>query len=987
MRLKFKWIFSLLLALSMQFVFAQERTITGVVSDGSGPVPGANVIIKGSKDRSTQTDFDGKYSIKANTGDVLVFSFVGLNNSSITVGASNSVNVKLTSSSQTLEEVVVVGYGTQKRSKVIQSSKIVGNAAMENLTVLSPQQMLQGQVAGVQVVQSSGVLGAATVVKIRGNASITAGGRPLYVIDGVPLNDNSFTNAQGGQALNPLLEINPNDIESQTVLKDAAATAIYGSRGSNGVILITTKTGKKNQPAKVTFEQNLSVSRATDLIDMMNGEEYRRFKTLRGDNPVNFLKDDYDWQGGVTRDGVSRGTNLSISGGNDKTTYYVGLGRTDQEGFIIGNALSSTNGKISLNSDVNDKIRIGANLSYSEVLNDRVGSENSTFAPLTAAYLQSPWISPYDSEGKLQRLAGFIPNVIAIETFDTNEAKTTRAFGNFFAEIQLFTGLKYKADFGMDRLLLEQKERSLQINTPGGFGYYATNIQNKYVVTNTLSYEKSIASHTFSGIVGSTYEQNDITSAAVSAINFASDLQLNVISGAEKQTTTSSTLNSRLNGYFARFSYDFDQKYLLEASGRRDGSSRFAENKKYGNFWALSGGWNVINEEFMSNSNFFSDLKLRASIGTNGNDRVGDFAFFPLYAGGVAGAYNSNPGFTNTQPENKDYRWEQSKTTNIGLDVAILKNRVRLSVDAYYKKTTDMILNIPIAGSNGFTVIAANAGAMENKGLEFDLSTLNIDTKDFKWRTSLNISTNKNKVLELPGASVGPDGNRFISGGSSQRAIEGYSVNTFFLVRYVGVNPQTGNAEWLDINGNPTISPTDNDRVIVGDANPDFSGGITNTFNYKNFDLNILSNFSYGNQVFVDGQRFTDNLANDFNKTSSVLDYWTTPGQIAYTPALTSSTRAIFARRSTNQLKDGSFLRINNVTLGYNLNSNIFKDASFFTSARIYATATNLHTFKKDEMAGVDPETTSTVGNLGQGETFFTPPQSKNYLLGVKLTF
>ncbi|SHG36851.1 TonB-linked outer membrane protein, SusC/RagA family [Flavobacterium segetis] len=985
MRLKFKWIFTLVLALSMQFSFAQEKTVSGVVSDAGGPVPGANVVVKGTKN-GVQTDFDGKYSIKAKAGDVLVVSYIGTTNVNVTVGASSVINVKLVSSSQSLEEVVIIGYGTQKRAKVIQASKVIDNSAMENLTVLSPQQMLQGQAAGVQVVQSSGVLGAATVVKIRGNASITAGGRPLYVIDGVPLNDLSFSNAQGGQALNPLLEINPNDIESQTVLKDASATAIYGSRGSNGVILITTKRGKKNQPAKVTFEQTLSVSRATDLLDMMDGTEYRKFKTLRGDNPINFLRNDYDWQAGVTREGVSRGTNLSIAGGSDKTTYYIGFGRSDQQGFIIGNKLTSTTGKISINSDISDKIKVGANLSYSEVDNDRVGSENSTFAPLTAAYLQSPWISPFDATGSLTRLAGFIPNVIAIEKFDTNKAKTTRAFGNVFAEIELFKDLTYKADFGVDRLLLEQKERSLNINTPGGSGYYATGIQNKYVVTNTLNYEKSINKHSFSGIVGSTYEQNDITNAAVSAINFASDLQLNVISGAEKQTTTSSTQNSRLNGYFARATYDFDSKYLFEVSGRRDGSSRFAENRKYGEFWALSGGWNIVNENFMSNLEFISDLKLRGSIGTTGNDRVGDFAFFPLYAGGVNGAYNNNPGFTNTQPENTDYRWEQSKTTNLGLDVAILNNRIRLSIDAYYKKTTDLILNIPIAGSNGFTVIAANAGSMENKGLEFDLSTLNVDTENFKWRTTFNISTNKNKVLELPGASTGADGNRFIAG-TNQRAIEGYSINKFFLVRYVGVNAQTGNAEWLDINGVPTTTPRDSDRVIVGDANPDFAGGITNTFNYKNFDLNIFANFSYGNNIFVDGQRFTDNLANDFNKTSKVLDYWTTPGQNAYTPALTSTTRAIFARTSTNQLKDGSYLRINNVTLGYNLDSNIFKESNFFTSARIYVSATNLYTFKSKELAGVDPETTSTVANLGQGETFFTPPQSKNYLLGVKLTF
>jgi len=315
-----------------------------------------------------------------------------------------------------------------------------------------------------------------------------------------------------------------------------------------------------------------------------------------------------------------------------------------------------------------------------------------------------------------------------------------------------------------------------------------------------------------------------------------------------------------------------------------------------------------------------------------------------------------------------------------------LNNRINLSVDAYYKKTTDMILNIPIPATNGFTVLAANAGSMENKGLEFDLSTVNVNTKDFKWKTSLNISTNKNKVLELPGASMGPDGKRFVAG-TSQRAIEGYSVNTYFLVRYKGVNPQSGNAEWLDVNGNVTTNPSDNDRVVVGDANPDFSGGMTNTFNYKNFDLNILTNFSYGNDIYIDGQRFTDNLTNNFNKSTNVLDYWTTPGQNAYAPALNSPTRAIFNRRSTAQLKDGSFLRVNNVTLGYNLDPQIFADSKFFTSARVYFTATNLYTLKKKELEGIDPEVTNSVGNTIQGETFFTAPQSKNYLLGVKLTF
>ncbi|WP_300977135.1 TonB-dependent receptor [Flavobacterium sp.] len=993
MRSKFKWIFSLLLAMSMQFVFAQEKIVSGTVTDETGAVPGVNVVISGTK-TGTQTGFDGKYSIKAKQGDVLVFSFLGMDTQRKTVGASSVIDVAMAGSVKLQEVVVTVAYGTQSKKKLVQANKIVTAESIENVVALSPQELLQGQAAGVQVVNSSGVLGSATQVKIRGNASISGGGRPLFVIDGVPMNDLQLTTAQGGQALNPLLEINPNDIESMTVLKDASATAIYGSRGSNGVVLITTKKGKKGQATRITFDQTLSISESTDELRLMNGDQYRRFKTLRNngttDNPANFLPGNVDWFDALSRTGVSNDTNVGVSGGSEKTSFYVGFGRSDQQGFILGNNFEITSGRVSIDHEANDYVKIGANMSYAETKNDRVGSENSTFAPFTGAALIAPWAPIYLADGSFAPASGFIPNLVAIETLDINDANTTRFTGNVFAEVKLLKGLKFKTDFGVDRSFLEQFQRSFEINSPTGYGYNDISTQNKYVVTNTLSYDKVfMEKHSVSALLGSTYEQNEVRVARLEATGFASDLLLNLTSGATKTLTTTFTQNSRLNGYFARINYDYDKKYLLELTGRRDGSSRFAEDYKYGLFWAAGFAWNAKQEAFLQDSSVISDLKLRASIGTAGNDRVGDFQFFPLYSGGAGGAYNNTPGFSYTQPANNTYRWELSKTINLGTDISLFDSRVNLSVDVYDKKTTDLILSPPIPATNGFNTITGNFGSMQNRGIEIDLNTVNIKTPNFEWSTSFNIARNDNKVLSLPGAAVDLDGNRFVTGSASQRAIEGYSINTFFLIRYKGVNPQTGDAEWLDKAGNVTTTPTANDRVIAGDANPDFVGGITNTFKYKNFDLNIFANFSYGNDIFVDGQRFTDNITagGDFNKDPRVLDYWTTPGQVAYAPSLTSATRATFNQRSTAQLKDGSFLRLKNITLGYNLPKAIFERIGFISSVRLYGTVTNLYTFKSDELKGIDPETTSTLANLGAGETFFTPPQFKSYLLGAKLTF
>ncbi|THD69984.1 TonB-dependent receptor [Robertkochia marina] len=977
------------MAFALQFSFAQEKTITGTVTDQDGlPLPGASVLVKGTTN-GTQTDFNGNYSIVASEGETLVFAFIGQKTEERIIGASSVIDVQLVEDAQALEEVVVIGYGKQTKEKLVQSVAIVGSEQIEDIPAVAPQELLQGQASGVQVVNSSGILGAAPVIKIRGVASINAGGRPLVVVDGVPLNDANLSSGQGGQALNPLGDINPNDIESFSVLKDAAATAIYGSRGSNGVVLITTKSGRKNQKTKITLDMSTSWSESTDLFDMMDADQFRGFVAERaGATPEDYPQGGFDWAPNVVRTGLSNDLNFSVSGGGEKTTFFTGFTYKDQEGFIIGNNLNRMSGRLNLTHEANDWLRMGVNLSVTENRNDRVGSENSTFAPLTSSFLQTPWVEPYDENGNFVN-TGFIANVIAIEALDINDSNSFRTVGNIFGEISFTDDLYFRTDFGIDRVLLEEFSRSFEINSPGGYGDDYVAQQNKLVWNNSLNWNKTFANkHDVSAVAGMSYEQTDIRDIFVSATGFLSDDQINTVSGSEPGTTINTVTGSRLVGYFARTNYSYDNKYTVEASFRRDGSSRFGANNKYGNFWAVGGAWMLSSERFMENVDWIDIFKLRGNYGTAGNDRIGDFASLARFEGGNISNYNGASGLRQLSAANPDLQWERSKSYDIGFELGMFNNRVNLSVDYYNKTTTDLILNVPIPQTNGgLNSITDNVGEMENRGFDIDLNTVNIRTPDFEWTTSLNLGINENEVLSLPGASVDDQGREFISGSASQRAIVGQSVNTFYLIRYNGVNPETGDAEWLDKDGNVTTTPTADDRVIVGDANPDFVGGFRNTLKWKNFDLNFFFNFSYGNDIMIDGLRFTDNPNGFFNKRAQLLDVWENPGDEAYVPSFSSSTFSTFAQRSTAQLRDGSFARLKNLTLGYSVPTSFLEKSGFLSGARIYFTANNLLTIKADNMDGIDPEVTDTVGNLGQGESFFTPPQSKTYLVGVRLNF
>ena len=553
MRLKLTSLLTLLSAFVMQFTFAQEKTITGTITDDMDmPLPGANVMIKGTT-TGAQTDFDGNYSISANEGDVLVFSYIGQKTEERTVGAENVINVKLVEDAQALEEVVVIGYGKQTKQKLVQSVATVSSEQIKDVPAVAPQELLQGQASGVQVVNSSGILGAAPVIKIRGVASINAGGRPLVVVDGVPMNDANLSAGQGGQALNPLGDINPNDIASFSVLKDAAATAIYGSRGANGVVLITTKSGKRNQDTRIDLAVNTSWSKSTDIFDMMNADEFRgHYAAVNNRDVASLPQGSYDWPTNVVRTGFSKDVNFSISGGSEKTTFFAGLTYKDQEGFIVGNNLNRLSGRLNLTHEANDWFRMGMNLSVTENRNDRVGSENSTFAPLTSAFLQTPWVEPYDENGNYVN-TGFIANVIAIEDLDINDSNSFRTVGNIYGELDITDELYFRSDFGIDRVQLEEFQRSFEINSPGGYASNYVAQQNKYVFNNSLNWNHTFGEfHDLNTVVGMSYEQTDIRDIFVEATGFLSDDQINTASGSEFGTTRNTVTGSRLAGYFAR---------------------------------------------------------------------------------------------------------------------------------------------------------------------------------------------------------------------------------------------------------------------------------------------------------------------------------------------------------------------------------------------------------------------------------------------------
>jgi len=991
-------VFALML-LTFSTALGQERTITGKVTskdDGSG-LPGVNVIIKGTS-LGTVTDSNGVYSIATpSSGGTLLFSFIGYKTAEVEIGINTVIDLVMTDDATQLSEVVVVGYGEQSSRNSIQSVSTVSAETFRNVPAIGPQGLLQGQAAGVQVVGSSGLLGGAPAVRIRGAASISGGGSPLYVVDGVPLNDGAngaFSTQQGGGApLNPLIDLNPNDIESMSVLKDAAAVSIYGSRGANGVILIKTKRGSSSSKTKISLDYSTGWSEPTKLLSYMSPSQYKTFvneyRVARGQAPTVFPAGEFDWVKAVVRTGRVDNYNMSIRGGDNKTTFFVGGGYQTESGFTIGNDLKRLSGRFNIEHKLSDKIKFNVNYSLSNTTSDRIGAENNTFAPLTSSYLQTPSVVPRDANGNFVN-TGFIANVLAIEALNDNKFNFLRQTGSVGASWNLLNDLTFRSEFGIDLVQSEEKSRVANIVTPGGSGSRSIVQDYKWLTTNTLNYNKSFGSdHNLTVLLGQSFETSDYNDIQVAGTGFVSDVLRNVNSAAVKTITDATGTQWALSSFFGRANYGIKDRYLFEATARRDGSSRFGSNKKYGTFWAVSGGWVLSDEEFMKGLTFLDFLKLTTSYGTSGNDRIGNFNWQQLYSAGVGADYAGAAGLIPATVPNPNLSWEETAQLDVGLSAAFFKNRLNVEVNYYEKNTTGLLLNQLLPFTTGFPSRAVNLGEVSNKGWDILIKSTNIQKGAFKWTSSFNIGFLQNRVIRLA-PNKDPEGRDFLVGSAAQRAIVGETANTFYVIRYSGIDPATGDAKWFSRDGSLTSTPIADDRVVAGSAIPDFTGGITNTFTYKGFDLNAFFNFSYGNKVLIGGLAFTENLGGTFNKSQDLLNYWKQPGDNAFAPRLASPTAAagVFNQLSTSSILDGSYLRLKNISLGYNAPKSFLNKIKFIDSFRIYVMASNIWTLTSTGFRGPDPEVSANgQSNQVLGESFFALPQAKSIQVGVNIGF
>ena len=974
-------------------VNAQTRTITGVVKNGEGnPIPDASVFVRNSK-IGTITNAEGAFFLAVNTKvNTLTISSIGLVTQDVSIKNLSNIMVVLIAEKKDLQEVVVVGYGTQTQRTRIQAASVIKADEFANTPILSPTQALQGRAAGVNMVNSSGLLGAAPNVQVRGASSLLGGTQPLYVVDGVPLNDDVLSGAQGGgSGLNPLLDLNPNDIESMTVLKDAAAVAIYGSRGTNGVIIIKTKRGANNQKTRVNLDYYTGVSNPTSRPDLLDADQFRGFvkdyRVARSLPVPTFPAGNFDWVNGVLRQGNLNSYSLSAAGGNDRTRFYLGGSYFTENGFTIGNNIKRLSGRINLDHDISKRVKVGANLSMSNTNSDRIGVENNTFAPLTAATLFLPYVQPRDSAGNYVN-TGFIANVLAIEALNTNDFRSGRTTGNAFIDFTLIDNLKFRTDWGIDNVQTEERSRSVNIVTAGGFASRAIQQNRKWLTTNTLNYEKRLGNHFVGALLGQSFEKTMYDNITVAAAGFANDRLPNVASGSTPTTTFASRSAYALESYFSRLNYRFKERYLLEASVRRDGSSRFGSANQYGTFWAVSGGWIISGEDFFKGVNFINNLKLTASYGTSGNDRIGgDFPSLGLYGGGISADYNGAPGLNPSQIPNPNLKWEETNQWDIGISTSLFKSRINLNVNVYNKRTVNNLIGVPLPFTTGYPSVNKNIGEIENKGVDIELNTVNVKSRDFEWNTSLNFGYLNNKVLSLPTNKDEAGRDHLVISGA-QRAIVGYSRNTFYMIKYLGVNPTTGDAEWLDKNGKPTTTPVAADRQIVGSAIPKYTGGFTNSFRFKEFDVSAFFNFAYGNKVLISGLGFTENLGtSSFNKTTNVLNYWRKAGDQAFAPGLASSTAPIFNQSSTLQLQNGSYARLKTLSFGYKLPKTATDRIKFIRSARFYVLGQNLFIIQDKAFRGPDAEVSANGGSLVQGESFFALPQAKTFTLGLNISF
>lgn len=1039
-------------------VMAQDRTISGKIIEETGtPLPGVTIQNKTAKGGAI-SDVNGNYTIKAKQGDELLFTYLGYVSQTIKVGASNTINVTLVSDSKALSEVVVIGYGTQKKANVSGAVSTFKADNLDERPVGRVDQAMVGQMAGVRVQQTTGLPGKGLSIQIRGTGSISAGSEPLYVIDGFPL-AGATPNGSGNYSTgNPLDNINPNDIESIEVLKDAASAAIYGSRAANGVVLITTKKGKIGAP-KINFNSYVGYNEASKKVAMLNGpqwidrameminnnwvksgagrtadqtNEQRRVILGLAPGQVNtsLMYDDrwvlpghpglafINWQDEAFRKGMLQNYQLSASGGTENVKYYVSGNYANQDGMVIGLNYKSYSARANVEVKANDKLKFGLNLSptYSVSQDPGVEGKDNILHQLTSMTpvqedTMGTYINVYNND-KYRWSSSPNSPIAKLENNQTSN-QTFRTLSTIFGEYQILKHLTFRSTLNFDNVdftgkrytpygitgTLASRTSQLTTNTSGSFSEYR---RQTLVNENTLNYAKVFNGvHDLSVLAGYSYNSDKLSNASLSSTGgFGNSVitTLNAANGINGNTTETKNV---LLSYFGRLQYSYADKYLFSASLRRDGSSRFGTNTRWGLFPSASAAWRITQEKFMRKAtNVLSDLKLRASYGESGNYNIGDYSSIPLLS-------NYNYSFNGSSvvgqaPNgivNPDLRWEKSQTINAGLDFGFLSNRISGSFDIYKRKSSDLLLNVSIPQTTGFSSSLNNVGQVQNNGWELELNG-QVLNGDVKWSVSGNIAHNANKVTALP------DGQTQIlvpsSFDISHSLIKvGEPLYSIFVVRQIGIlsaaditngaarygNETEGDPKYFDANNDGVIDA--NDRVIVGHPNPNYTYGITNNFKWKNFDLSVLVQGQSGGSIYSLFGRSINRTGTGI--TDNVLATWDDRWRSASDPGagLVGKTTGTFGRiKNTDWLYSSDYIRVRSITLGYNLGKVL--NVKQVSNARLYVSAENF--FGKDKyVGGYNPEATNTnlsgSSQYPEAGDYGGLPLAKSLTFGLNFTF
>lgn len=982
----------LILALGFtSYSIAQVNVSGTVVSDADGiPIPNVSVVLKGQLNTGTITDFDGVFSINLNDENgVLIFSYLGYETKEVLYAGNQKLNIILKEEANSLDEVVIVGYGSQKRSDVTGAISSVKSEDFNQGVVANAGQLLQGKVAGVNVSSSSGEPGATQDIVIRGVGSLRSGTTPLYIVDGFALD-----NSGNGIATNPLNFINPQDIESIEVLKDASSTAIYGSRAANGVIVITTKKGKKGRN-KVNINVSSGFSTLANKVDVFTADEFRANVTAVNGTLIDGGAST-NWQDKLTRTAVSKNINLSMSGGTENSSYAASVGVDDQEGILRNSNLKRYSGRLNLTQKaIDDKFNVTFNLTATKLDNTRPNSGSVVSDMLSL----NPTDSPYEN-GELKRnLSNDILNPFIGETIYGDYTNNNRILANISPSYKIAKGLTYKLNLGVDYSITERDVQYMpyatETNTTLGSLNTATTKNSNTLIENTLTYSfhKKLSSFTF--LLGHTYQQTEVNQKQFYLEGFPDNgvEPRYQIETANQQTTQSAyATKNELQSFFGRVNYTFNDKYLMTATMRADGSSKFGENNKYGYFPSVALGWNINKENFLKDSDNINNLKLRASWGQTGSQEIPSKITQASYTESNTGN-NTYPldssasdlggypyGSIFTRLANPNIQWEVSTQANIGLDFGLFGHKLTGTIDYFSKVTDNILLQVtptdPIVPVSSYWTNIPNM-EIRNNGVEIALDYNNTINKDFSYNIGGNISITKNEVVNSPyqilttGAAQGSGQ----TGATINGVLNGEAIGTFYVQEFTGIG-QDGLNQFADINNDGEI--LDDDRIVAGNALPDYIYAFYLNFNYKKFDLGLNFNGAGGNKIYnhVAMSSFNKgNLANSFNTTDRAVEY--------LDESATNSNLV-----STRYLEDGDFLRLNNATLAYNFTPEALGLGDSIKNLRLSITGQNL--FVITDYSGFDPEinTGSPVGGIQTfGIDYYSYPKSRTILLSLNVEF